>query len=499
MLNHPARRIAALLVVPMALPLVATLPACSPSASSDTEADAQTEAQTEAQTDSAAEASGAAQADAVPSPAVADAAEPVADADMPADTAADTAADTTSASPAAVEPAAAPATPPAAANAVALFNGSDLSGFKTINGDLNAWGVVDGEIRVIHPGRGGWLRTGKMYRDFELSLDFIIPEGGNSGVGLRCTSMGDPAFTGFEVQIFDSHGKGVGREQAGAVYNAIPPATQAINPAGEWNSYRIRVEGDTLNVWLNDEWVQQDQKLDDRGIFRNDSQPLPLNERATTGYIAFQDHGEGGLRLRNIRVADLSPDPDPGDFIDAFNGRDLSGWTHRGNGSFVFENGTLVALDGGPGHLFSNAMHTDIEIRTLVRFALPEETGANRPGNSGIYFRTVPRAGDPDTWPLGYEAQLDNHDPDETHYTGCLYDVAGAQSGGPITEDGEWFDYRIMAVGDRIRTWINGRPMVDTINDVHSEGMIAIQTHHPGNRVEFRDFRWRVPNPGEID
>ncbi|MEM7755355.1 MAG: DUF1080 domain-containing protein [Planctomycetota bacterium] len=381
----------------------------------------------------------------------------------------------------------------------ALFNGRDLTGLATINGDINAWDVVNGEIRIIDPGRGGWLRTEKMYRDFEVSLEFIIPEGGNSGVGLRCTSMGDPAFTGFEVQIADSHGKEPGREHAGAVYNAIPPATQAINPAGEWNSYRIRVEGDILNVWLNGEWVQQDQKLDDRGIFRNDDQPLPLNERATTGYIAFQDHGEGGLRLKNIRVTDLSPDPDPGDFTHAFNGRDLSGWTHRGNGSFVVEDGTLVALDGGPGHLFSNAMHTDIEIRTLVRIAEPEETNAARTGNSGIYFRTVPREETPDTWPLGYEAQLDNHDPGETNYTGCIYDVAAARTGAPITEDGGWFDYRIMAVGNRIRTWINGQPMVDTTSDLHNEGMIAIQTHHPGNRVEFRDFRYRVPAPGDID
>lgn len=369
----------------------------------------------------------------------------------------------------------------------------------TVGGDLDAWTFDEGEIRIEDAGQGGWLRTKKMYRDFELTFDFLIPEGGNSGVGLRCTSVGDPAFTGFEVQIYDSHGREPSRSACGAVYNAIPPATQAVRPHGEWNSYRIRLVGDTLDVWLNGVHIQQAQKLDDRGIFRRDDQPLPLNERATTGYIAFQDHGEGGLKLRDIRIDDLSPDPDPGDYEPAFNGRDTTGWTHRGGGAFTFENGTFIAADG-PGHLYSDRTHTDIELHALVRVALPEETGTNRFGNGGIYFRTLPNKSNPNTWPTdhGYEAQIDNHDARPTNYTGCIYDKAAARAGEPITRDGAWFDYRIRAVGDRVQTFINGVPMVDAELTEVSHGMIAFQTHHPGNRIEFRDVRWRVPSPDEL-
>ena len=284
-----------------------------------------------------------------------------------------------------------------------LFDGATLEGWAPMfGGNLDAWAAQEGEIRVVEAGRGGWLRTDRTYRDFDLSFDFIIPDGGNSGVGLRCTSVGDPAFTGFEVQILDSHGHAATRESCGAVYNAIPPRFQAAKPAGEWNSYRILLVGDTLNVWLNGVHIHDDAQLDDRGIYRGDDQPLPLNERATTGFIAFQDHGEGGLRLRNIEIQDLSPDPDPGDFDFAF-GENTEGWTHRGGGSFTIENGTLIAADG-PGHLFSDTTHTDIELRAHVRVARPQETGAPRTGNSGIYFRTVPRPENPDTWPLGYEA-----------------------------------------------------------------------------------------------
>ena len=361
----------------------------------------------------------------------------------------------------------------------------------------DAWEVKDGEIHIDRPGNGGWLRTERTYRDFELEFEYIVPEGGNSGVGLRCTSVGDPAFTGFEVQIYDSHGKSVDRSSCGAVYNAIPPSVQAARPAGEWNRYRINLAGDTLNVWLNGVHIHDDAKLDDRGIYRRDDQPLPLNERATTGFIAFQDHGEGGLRLRNIRIMDLSPDPDPGDFAFAFDNQTTQGWTQRGGGSFMFENGSLVAADG-PGHLFSNRTHTDIELRALVRVAHPEETDAPRTGNSGIYFRTTPRPENPDTWPLGYEAQIDHHDERPMHYTGCVFDLAPAATGGPVSRDGAWFDYRIVAIGDRVMTWINGVRMADTTLGAFDEGSVALQTHHPGNRVEFRDVRWRVPEADEL-
>jgi hypothetical protein len=380
-----------------------------------------------------------------------------------------------------------------------LFDGRTLEGWAAMHGgSSDAWDVRDGEIRVARPGQGGWLRTERTYRDFELAFEFIIPEGGNSGVGLRCSSVGDPAFTGFEVQILDSHGGPTDRASCGAVYNAIPPSEQAARPAGEWNRYRIRLVGDTLNVWLNGAHIHDDQRLDDRGIYRRDDQPLPLNERATTGFIAFQDHGEGGLRLRNIALTDLSPDPDPGDFTFAFPNGTTQGWTHRGGGSFTFEDGTLVAADG-PGHLFSGNAHRDIELRTLVRVAEPEETEAPRTGNSGIYFRTVPRPNNPDSWPLGYEAQIDHHDLRPTNYTGCVYDAAPAAPGAPISRDGAWFDYRIVAVGDRVMTWVNGVPMADAQLSKHERGSVALQTHHPGNRVEFRDLRWRTPTAEEFD
>ncbi|MCR9076750.1 MAG: DUF1080 domain-containing protein, partial [bacterium] len=116
---------------------------------------------------------------------------------------------------------------------VPLFNGEDLSGW-TCEGDLSAWGVEDGELVTVKPGKGWWLRTDRMYRDFEMTLDFWMPEGGNSGIGLRGSSNGDPAFTGFEVQILDTHGEEPNVRNCGGVYEAIAPASMAVKEAGNW-------------------------------------------------------------------------------------------------------------------------------------------------------------------------------------------------------------------------------------------------------------------------
>lgn len=362
---------------------------------------------------------------------------------------------------------------------VDLFNGKDLSGW-TCEGDISAWDVEDGEIVTVKPGSGWWLRTDKMYRDFELTLDFWMPEGGNSGVGLRGSSNGDPAFTGFEVQILDTAGEEPNEHNCGAVYEAIVPDAMAVHEAGNWNSYRISLVGDTLNVWLNGIKIHSDQKLDDRGYFRQPDQKMPLNARATTGYISIQDHGHP-FRYRNIKIKDLSPDPEPEGMVRMIDGN-LDNWFAHDKTKWANEGGTLVGRDG-PGHLFTKATFTNFELRSLVR--------VNTKGNSGMYFRVTPNPDPNNPWPNGYEAQVDQHDP--KNYTGCIYNAAwpsiGPAQNGPITKDNEWFDYRIRAEGNRIRTWINGVRFVDTELHEFNDGHLAVQGHHPGNVIEFRDYR----------
>ncbi|XHC24473.1 MAG: DUF1080 domain-containing protein [Phycisphaerales bacterium] len=362
-----------------------------------------------------------------------------------------------------------------------LFNGQDLTGWVS-TGAADAWGVEDGQIVTLKPGQGGWLRTDRMYRDFELELDFWMPEGGNSGVGLRGSSGGDPAFTGFEVQILDTYGEEPGLRNCGSVYEAVAPATMAVKEPGNWNTYRIRLVGDTLDVWLNGEHIHDGTKLDGRGFFRSEENPLPLNTRATTGYIALQDHGHA-FRYRNIRITDLSPDPEPAGMVHLINGNNAAGtpegWFAEDAGTWTVEGDTLIGRDG-PGHLFTDGAYRNFEMRALVK--------VNERGNSGMYFRVQPNPAANNPWPIGYEAQIDQHDP--KNFTGSIYDMAWPEGvSSPITRDNAWFDYRVRAEGNRIRTWINGVPMVDAELDRFSEGHLAVQGHHQGNVIMYKDIR----------
>lgn len=357
-----------------------------------------------------------------------------------------------------------------------LFDGRTLAGWTT-TGQAGVWRVEDGDI--VCSGQGGsWLRTTRWFRDFELELEFRIPPGGNSGVGLRGSSVGDPAFTGFEIQILDSAGQAPSVNNCGAVYDAIAPRVMAVRPPGQWNRYEIRLVGDRLTVRLNGEVIHDNEPLDDRGYFRTPDRPMPLRDRLPTGYIALQDHGNP-VRFRHIRLRDLSPDPDPGDYVAIFNGQDLTGWEAHGTAAWSVENGTLVGRDG-PGHLYSGREYGDFALRAMVR--------VNDGGNSGLYFRARRGAG---FWPQGYEVQIDNHDP--VNFTGCLY--ARARAAALVTRDGAWFDLRVQAEGDRIQTWVNGQLMVDAVRDEFPAGHIALQSHHPGNEVMWRDIQIRELSP----
>ena len=66
----------------------------------------------------------------------------------------------------------------------------------------------------------------------------------------------------------------------------------------------------------------------------------------------------------------------------------------------------------------------------------------------------------------------------------------------PITRDNAWFDYRIRAVGNQVQTWINGVEMVQATLDAFPAGHFALQTHHKGNEIMYRDIQVRDISTG---
>lgn len=134
---------------------------------------------------------------------------------------------------------------------IRLFDEEDLSGWVNPHnpeGDKN-WYVDDDGFMTNIEGENN-IATVEEWKDFEIKLDYRIPEGGNSGVYLRGR---------VEVQILDSsEEEEIRLGSDGAIYNQHAPKVLAANPIGEWNSLYIKYEGDKVCATLNGEVIHEE-------------------------------------------------------------------------------------------------------------------------------------------------------------------------------------------------------------------------------------------------
>jgi hypothetical protein len=127
---------------------------------------------------------------------------------------------------------------------VALFNGQDLTGWKTFGSKDVAWKVEDGLLRnVVEPGKSyANIRTEREFEDFNLQVEFRVPTNGNSGVYLRGI---------YEVQVANSFGKRNDNHNCGALYSRILPSANVSKPPGEWQTFDITLVDRHLTVIHN--------------------------------------------------------------------------------------------------------------------------------------------------------------------------------------------------------------------------------------------------------
>jgi Domain of Unknown Function (DUF1080)/FKBP-type peptidyl-prolyl cis-trans isomerase len=187
----------------------------------------------------------------------------------------------------------------------ALYNGKDLDGWEVKDGERDAW-KAEGELLSCVGEKGGWLRTAKPFSDFVLKLEYRIPPGGNSGVGLRCPDEGNPAHAGMEVQILDDdapeYKQLTAAQYNGGIYYQSAAKKGAAKPPGEWNAYEITCAGPHVKVVLNGQTIvdiQVDTFTKAEGDYK------PLAERPETGFIGLQSHG-ARVDFRNLRIRDLT-------------------------------------------------------------------------------------------------------------------------------------------------------------------------------------------------
>ncbi len=177
---------------------------------------------------------------------------------------------------------------------VALFNGTDLTGWRVHGTEL--WYVENGEL-VCESGPDaayGYLVTDRTYRDFDLTLEFLQEADGNSGVFFR-SSIEGVRISGWQAEVAPPglHTGGI-YESYGRGWLIQPdPAKDGVLRMGEWNTMRLRVVGTEVTTWLNGvEMVSLSDELIGQA----------------EGSIALQIHDGGGIRVRwkNLYLRDLS-------------------------------------------------------------------------------------------------------------------------------------------------------------------------------------------------
>ena len=185
-----------------------------------------------------------------------------------------------------------------------LFNGQDLSGWKSVDGPSSSWKVEDGMLYCSGEG-GGWLSTDKQYSNFELEVEFRVPPGGNSGVFLRAPHDANPAFSGMEIQVLDDYSDQYGdlkpTQYCGSLYDVAAANPRVSKKAGEWQKMSILCNGANVQVTLNGTRVVDA----DLGAHPDKLATHPGLKR-TSGYVGLQNHGSR-LDYRTIKIREISP------------------------------------------------------------------------------------------------------------------------------------------------------------------------------------------------
>lgn len=186
-----------------------------------------------------------------------------------------------------------------------------------------------------------------------------------------------------------------------------------------------------------------------------------------------------------------------------FNGKDLTGFKQlNGKAIYTVEDGMMV------GTTVTNTPNSFMATeKTYGDFILEVDLLVDPSMNSGIQIRSESTPDYEDGRVHGYQVEVD---PAERAWSGGIYDEARRgwlypvdlnPTGRKAFRNSEWNHYRIEAIGNSIRTWINGIPVADLIDDMTPEGFIAFQVHgignkedHAGKQIKWKNIRIKTKN-----
>ncbi|MEQ9296933.1 MAG: DUF1080 domain-containing protein [Cyclobacteriaceae bacterium] len=180
-----------------------------------------------------------------------------------------------------------------------------------------------------------------------------------------------------------------------------------------------------------------------------------------------------------------------------FNGKDIKNFEKvNGTAEYQIKDGAIIGTSrmGTPNTFLATK-------KTYSDFILELDVKVENNLNSGIQIRSLSKQEVMDGRVHGYQVEID---PSPRAFSGGLYDEARRKWLYPLTANekgraafrtGEWNSYRIEAVGNKIRTWVNGVMCTNLVDDLTAEGFIALQVHsindpsQEGATVQWRNLR----------
>ncbi|MFN8005924.1 MAG: DUF1080 domain-containing protein [Terriglobia bacterium] len=257
---------------------------------------------------------------------------------------------------------------------ILLFDGETNFGWENHGG--SDWKIADGIVSAA-TGESGWFGTTSDFGDYILKADYRTGADGNSGLFLRSASEGEPAKTGYELQICDTHKEYV----TGSLVNYHKAQKKMSFEPDQWHHYEIQVMGDHFLI-----------KLDGHTL-------LNVHDKShAVGRIGLQYNKGKKIEFQNIKLKPLG-------LRSIFNGKNLKGWQSVDSPqkktvpTWSVRN-KAIHVEGGPGQLETTEFFGDFIFQIDVR-TNPKD--ANHHPNSGVFFR-----GDKETFWTGYESQIRN-------------------------------------------------------------------------------------------
>ncbi len=219
-----------------------------------------------------------------------------------------------------------------------LFDSKSTDGWRNYRKPQmgSGWTVNDGILERTEKAAGDIVTTDQ-YENFELSLEYRISKGGNSGLMFHVTEdQPQPWHSGPEVQIQDNL-DGHDPQKAGWLYQLYKPVKpawatmfenqvgfkgsemdDATRPAGQWNQMYLRISPRQCEVAVNGVSYFYFNKGDaewDQRVAASKFAEFPQFGKAKKGHICLQDHGNP-VAFRNIKIRVLSEDGGVADSVD---------------------------------------------------------------------------------------------------------------------------------------------------------------------------------------